>query len=685
MSTVLFEIGTEEMPASYQPSALAQLAELARARLAEERIDVGKISCWGTPRRLTLYLDDVAARQAPAVRQVRGPVVSTAFAADGEPTQAAIGFARSHGIPVNELHVQEIDGQEYVLAVFQNDGRPTTELLPAIFSHLFSSLSFPRTMRWGSSPLRFARPVRWIVAMLDDQVIPCAFGDVTAGRLTRGHRFLAPGEVAIPSAADYRRVMEENHVLVVPEERRETIRLQLEAIAQQDGAVILDDGTLLDETTFRLEYPTAVRCPFDNRFLSLPHEVLQQVLSSEQQFFLLATPAGGLLPAFIGVRNGDRAYLSSVREGYEAVARAKLLDALFFFEQDGARALADRVEELRGVIFQERLGTFYDKAMRLQALAESIAGWLELPAQYTALAARAALLCKADRLTALATEHSQLQGILGGVYARLSGEPEAVATAIGEHVRPRTAADAIPASALGRVVALADKADTVAACFAIGLFPNGKEDPFALERETQGLVRTLAEGGLRLSLDRLLSAALAQLRIEPGEETLATLQRFMRGQVEACLLAAEIPPAIVKAVMAISADLPADALARAQTIRRQVDDPAFPAIVRVAARLASMSRQATEDALREELLTEPAERELLLRYQEIVPRAEFFAARGEFAALPELLATLAPAVARFFAEVMVMVEQPDLRAARLTLVSRLSALFRLLGDLAALS
>ena len=429
MSTVLFEIGTEEMPASYQPSALAQLAELARARLAEERIDVGKISCWGTPRRLTLYLDDVAARQAPAVRQVRGPVVSTAFAADGEPTQAAIGFARSHGIPVNELHVQEIDGQEYVLAVFQNDGRPTTELLPAIFSHLFSSLSFPRTMRWGSSPLRFARPVRWIVAMLDDQVIPCAFGDVTAGRLTRGHRFLAPGEVAIPSAADYRRVMEENHVLVVPEERRETIRLQLEAIAQQDGAVILDDGTLLDETTFRLEYPTAVRCPFDNRFLSLPHEVLQQVLSSEQQFFLLATPAGGLLPAFIGVRNGDRAYLSSVREGYEAVARAKLLDALFFFEQDGARALADRVEELRGVIFQERLGTFYDKAMRLQALAESIAGWLELPAQYTALAARAALLCKADRLTALATEHSQLQGILGGVYARLSGEPEAVATA----------------------------------------------------------------------------------------------------------------------------------------------------------------------------------------------------------------------------------------------------------------
>jgi len=649
---------------------------------------VGEIAGWGTPRRLTLYLADVATQQTPAVRQVRGPSVNAAFADDGEPTQAASGFARSHGIPLNDLRIKEIDGQEFVLAIFHDEGKPTAELLPAIFADLLTGLTFPRTMRWGGSPVGFARPVRWIVAMLDDQVIPFTFGDVSAGRLTRGHRFLSPGEVTIPAAAEYRRLMDENHVLVVPEERREAIRFQLEVIAQQDGAVILDDGLLLDDTTFRLEYPTAVRCPFDERFLSLPREVLIHVLSHEQHFFPLATPAGALLPAFIGVRNGDKAYLSTVREGYEAVARAKLLDALFFFEQDGARGLADRVDDLRGVIYQERLGTLYDKAIRLQTLAGTLAGWLELPAQYGVLAARAALLCKVDRLTVLATEHPQLQGTMGGIYARRSSEPEAIATAISEHLRPQAPGDAIPASALGQVVALADKADTVAACFAIGLIPNGTGDPFALRQEGQGLVRILAEGNLRLSLSQLLSTALAELQIEPAqppEETQRALAAFFRRQVESCLLAADLPPTIVKAVIAISADTPADALSRARTLRRQAGEPDFPAIIHAATRLANLARMATEATSHDELLTEPAEVELLNRYREIAPRAEFFAERGEFDTLPELLATLAPAVTRFFAEVLVMVEQPDLRAARLALIQRLSGLFRLLGDLSVLS
>ena len=679
MSTVLLEIGTEEMPASYLPPALAQLAALARARMAEERIGVGEIATWGTPRRIVCYLTDVAEAQAPAEREVRGPAARVAFAEDGEPTQAAMGFARSLGLPMRALRVRTIGETEFLVAVFHDDGLPTAERLPDIFADLITGLSFPRTMRWGSGSVRFARPVRWIVALQDDRVIPVHFGDVTAGRLTRGHRFLAPGEVAIPTAADYRRIIDENHVLVVPEERRERIREQLDAIAGQDDAVILDDGTLLEEATFRLEYPTAIRCPFDERFLSLPREVLIEVLRHEQHFFPLATAAGTLLPAFIGLRNGDKAYLGSVREGFEAVARAKLLDALFFFEQDAARALGDRVDELRGIIFQEHLGTLYDKAARLHALAGVIAGWLDLPAQYHPLAARAALLCKVDRLSALVADHPALQGVIGGVYARQSGEAEEVAAAIGEHNRPLNG-EPIPASALGRVVALADKADTVAACFAVGLCP-GDADPFGVRQAAQGIVRILAEGELRLSLTALLTRALAQVPgvTQPGEDTLAALRDYFDARLADYLRHAGVAPAVCGAVLAVSADLPADALARAQVISRQVDDLAFHAVIRAAVRLSHL-RPLEEDIVpADALLTEPAERDLLARYQEIAPRAEFFAARGEFRELPDLLAALTAPLTRCFTEA-----PPAKTPARHALLHRNANLFNLLGDLSRL-
>ncbi len=315
MATVLLEIGTEELPAGFMPGALTQLAALARARLQAERINVDAVQAWGTPRRLVLLLTDVAEQQMPAVREMRGPAVTTAFARNGEPTQAAIGFARSQGVSVGELRVKEIDGGEFVIAVFRDEGRPTFELLPAIFPQLINGLSFPKTMRWTASAQRFARPIRWLVALMDDRVVPFTLGELTAGRETRGHRFLAPGAADIPAAADYRRIMEEDHVIVEPDVRREAIRTQLEAIAQQDGATLVDDGSLLEETTFAVEFPTAVRGAFDAGVLSLPNEVLLRVLRHEQNFFPLATAAGELLPAFIAVRNGDKAYQSSVREG----------------------------------------------------------------------------------------------------------------------------------------------------------------------------------------------------------------------------------------------------------------------------------------------------------------------------------------------------------------------------------
>jgi glycyl-tRNA synthetase beta chain len=686
MATVLLEIGTEEMPASYIPPALTQLAELAQARMSAERVAVEQAQTWGTPRRLALHLSGVALQQEAGVREVRGPAVEAAFTTSGMPTQAAIGFARSQGIAISDLRIKQANGAEFVTAVFHDEGLPTTELLPALFTGLISSLTFPHTMRWGAGTLRFARPIRWIVALLDDQVIPFVLDGVTADRMTRGHRFLMSGEVAVPDAAAYRRVMEENHVLVVPEERREAVREGLKAIAQQDGAAIVDDGSLLEETVYSLEYPTAVRCSIDENFLSLPPPVLEHVLSAEQQFFPLKDRDGALLPGFIAVRNGDKAYLGGVRSGYEAVARAKLLDALYFFEQDLRRALLDRVEDLRGIIFQERLGTMHDKAMRLQTLAGAINARLDASSQQRMLAERAALLCKADLVTAMVGEHPMLRGTLGGIFARRTGEPDAVATAIAEHYQPGHDRDPIPASAVGRLVALADKLDTVTGCFAVGLLPAEGDDPYTLRGNALGVVRILAGANLRLPLGQLVDDALATLPappIIPPAEVRAALVPFFRATLERALAIEEIAPAVCQAVLDISADMPADALHRARVITRQLSDPGFAAVVRAATRLAHLAASATDIEPDAALLVEPAELDLHAKYRELAPRADFFASRGEFDELPALLAGLTPAVERFFAEVQVMADDPALRSTRLALARRLSALYRLLGDLSA--
>lgn len=684
MATVLLEIGTEEIPAAYLPPALAQMRELARVRLDAERIVFDAIASWGTPRRLTLYVTDVAEQQAPAVHEVRGPLVEEAFAMSGEPTQAATGFARSLGVAVTDLRIKAIDNAEYLVAVFHDENRPTVELLPMIFRELIGSLTFPKTMRWGAGAVRFARPIRWIVALLNAQVIPVVIEGVAAGHLSRGHRFLSPGEVEVPAAAEYRRVMEENQVMVDHLERREAIRAQVEAIARQEDAVVVDDGSLLDAATFHVEYPTAVRCTYDEQFLSLPTEVLHLVLSHEQEFFPLATPHGALLPTFIGVRNGDKAYLNSVREGYESVAHAKLIDALFFFEQDQRVQLSDRLEALRSVIFLERLGTIYEKVERLQNLADTIAGWLQLSGAEQDDARRAARLCKADLVTAMVTEHPELQGIMGGVYARHAGEPERVALAISEHYRPRSASEPIPATPLGCVLALADKIDTVTACFAAGLMPTDADDPYALRREARGVVRILAEGEYPLALSQLIAQALlpmTQVLLQPQDATQAALEQFFRQCVDQLLSSAGIPSPIVRAAMAVSADVPGEVFRRARLMLALHDHPLFSEVVRTAIRLHNISQNVSGGDIRAELLCEPSEQHLYATYLAHVSEAESLAEQGDFAALFALLAEMVPAVDRFFTDTLVMVEAPELRQNRLTLVWRVANIYRLFGDL----
>ncbi|HEY3378658.1 MAG TPA: glycine--tRNA ligase subunit beta [Armatimonadota bacterium] len=687
MANVLLEIGTEEMPSGHIPPALAQLAELAHARLTAERITFGDLQTWGTPRRIALYLTGVAEQQSPAVREVRGPAAQDAFAINGEPTQAAIGFARSQNLSVHDLRIKKFDDREYVVAVFPTEGRPLFELLPTIFNQLIAGITFPTTMRWGTGRARFARPIRWLVALMDEQIVPLTLDAVTAGRMTRGHRFLAPGEVEIPTAADYPRVMDENQILVDPAARRASIAQQLAAIAHPDNAVILDDGALLEKTTFQLEYPTAVRGAFDPAFLALPREVLIHVLRDEQDFFPLADAEGALLPAFIGVRNGDKAYLGNVREGYERVVHAKLLDAQYFFEQDCRQPLAERAEALRGVIFQERLGTMYDKAKRLESFAGLIAAWCNVPPETRQLAERAAYLAKADLVTAMVIEYPTLQGHMGAVYAGCSGEPAEVATAIAEHYRPRTANEPIPASFLGKVVALADKLDTVAAGYVIGLSSSGSEDPYGVRREANGIMRILADGALPLTISQLLARALRQIPLDTDasrDGLLQQLEAAFRQRLEYLLTSEGFAPRVIKAVLATEADTPASAKRLARFLQDRQEDPSLLTAMQLATRVANMAKHATSDDIDAGVLREPAECALFAAYQEMTPTLEERAKRQDYAGALALLIGLAPTIERFFAEILVMSEDPTLRQARLALCARLTAAFRHLGNLTVL-
>jgi glycyl-tRNA synthetase beta chain len=676
MATVLLELGTEEMPAGYVAPALAQFAQILATQLASERITYDQLVTWGTPRRLAVQFVGMIESQLATNREIRGPRTREAFAPNGEPTQAALGFARRHEMSVQDLRMRTLEGEEYLVAVFPNAGQATLALLPRLFTRSLTALTFPQTMRWGTSPLRFARPIRWLVALWNEQVIPTTAGEVVAGRHTRGHRFLSPEAIAVATAGDYLRIMEENHVLVDPDARRATLEVQLEHAAHAEGAHLQDDGSLLEETTFSLEYPTVVRGSIDPRFLSLPSQVLIQVLRYEQHVFPLVDATGQLLPAFLAVRNGDKAYLGTVRDGYEAVVRAKLIDALFFFEQDCARPLAERVEKLRGVVFQEKAGTYYAKAERMAKLAAQIAARLNFSAEARGHAARAAWLAKADLTTGMVTEHPTLRGAMGDVYARVSNEPDSVAQAIGEHYHPRNTTDFVPETPLGRVVALADKLDTLGVCFAVEGPPGPGDDPYALHAHAHGVMRILLDANWRIPLTELVTWALAPLRLdaETGGEVARRLQSFLDEHLEQLLTATGVTPAVLQAVKAVEPDVPANVARRVHALVRRRGDDHWRAFERLAARAQGVARHRAPSPTDEAAVCDSPEAARVAQAGIQVRRC---CEHGDFQGLFEAVGTLAPVVETLLAGPGL---SADLTSPAQVLLTELVALFDQAAD-----
>jgi glycyl-tRNA synthetase beta chain len=690
---LLYEIGVEEIPASYIEPALTALATAVVTRLVEERLEHGAVESYATPRRFTLILRGVAARQPDVEREVLGPAVAAAYGAGGEPTNAARGFARGQGVPVEALERVETEKGIYVQARVQKIGRPAAEVVPPILAAATRAMPFPRTMRWTKSDLRFARPIRWLVALLGDEVLPVAMDGIAAGRETRGMRFHRSGPFAVRNADEYLRVLAENGVVLDPAARAQSIATGLADEARKAGGKLVADPDLLAEVANLVAWPSVVSGAFDGDFLALPRDVVTTAMRAHQRYFAVEAVAGGkLLPRFLCVVNGPLGGPGGldperVRGGHERVLRARLADARFYWERDSARGVEGREPELAGVVWQEGLGSLADKTERLRALAAAIVeSWDPALAPVVERAARLAKVDQVSEMVRDGKEFTGLQGRIGAEYARVAGEDGAVCAAIADQYLPRGAEDALPATLAGSALATADKLDHVAGAFVAGKIPSGSEDPFAVRRAANGLLRILVEADRHVSLDRLIERALELFRPFWNERdpavVRAELRDFFMQRIDAFLADRGIRYDLADATVHGSMDDPADVRRRAEALAEYSASPDFAPLVVGYKRVANILRGVDRvPPLDPKGLSEPAERELHAAAAAAAGKIrEHRAGRRFGAALAELLALRKP-IDCFFDDVMVMVDEEAVRNRRLALLAEVRELFTGTWDL----
>ena len=681
---LLLEIGLEEMPARFMPPALKQLEELAAEGLAEARLEYGGIRTLGAPRRLALLVTDLAAVQKDVVVQVRGPSLKAAYDEQGRPTKALLGFARSQGIDVADVVQQEVKGVPYVFADKVEAGRPAQEVLPRLLRDWLARLSFPKSMRWGWEETRFARPIRWLVALYGREVLPLEFAGVRAGNTSRGHRFLAPEPLPIDEPGRYEEALARAWVIADPRRRRELIWNEARELAAARGGSIQEDPDLLEEITFLVEYPTVLWGAIAEKHMHLPPEVLVTTMKEHQRYFPVQAGEDRLLPGFIAVANGIQGDAAAVRRGNERVLGARLEDAAFFWSEDRKQPLVTRLEKLERVVFLEKLGSVGDRVRRLTRLAGWLSGHLGLDSAVKAGAQRAAVLSKADLVTYMVNEYPELQGIMGEKYALLAGEDPAVARAIREQYLPRFAGDALPQSPQGRVLALADKMDAIVGCFILGLIPTGSQDPYALRRHAQGICLIAMDGELPLSLSALGREAYAayreQFALDASQEQVEqAMADFFAQRLRYLLGEAGVSYDVIDAVLAAGFDRPAQVLMRARALtefRRHAD---FEALLTAYTRAANLAGKGEGGPVCPELFSDPAEGALWQAVQKAA--ADRAAAGSDFGAVLQIMADLRPAVDAFFDAVLVMAEDAEVRRNRLALLAAVTALMDGVADL----
>ena len=678
---LLFEIGAEEIPAGFMPNILGQLKTLAETKLNDAHLPFESIATYGTPRRLALIVKGLADTSAEISERHKGPSASIAYDADGNPTKAAIGFARGKGLDVADLVVE--DG--YIYAETKTAGVPAKDIVTDMLPQLIAGLNFPKSMHWGNLDAKFVRPVRWLVALLDEDVIPVEFATVKSGNVTRGHRFLGADEITIKNAASYVDTLKENFVMVDQDARRELISKQLHDIAASKNASIVWDDDLLEEINYLVEWPTALCGGFEESYLALPDAAIITPMKDHQRYFPLVDQDGKLLPMFLTVRNGSDHSIEVVQAGNERVLRARLDDAKFFFNEDRKKPLIDRQDGLTKIVFQEGLGNLSDKTERLLTLGRVFSEECELHEDARVVLERATELAKTDLTTGMVTEFTELQGVMGKEYALLDGESPEVAEAIFEQYLPRFAGDVLPQTEAGKVLSIIDKVDNIVATFSRGLIPTGSQDPYALRRQTIGILNILLNSEWNISLRPIIVESMNLLNVpaDKQDELLGQVEEFITLRLKNIFLDREVPHHVIDLLLSNNELSVADAegLVKALLANR-IDENVE--LVQAFTRMYNLVKDVTYTGVDESLLKEDAERALYEMATKASEASIDAWDKNDYDAVVAVPATLVPAINKFFEDVMVMDKDEAIKANRLQLVRLAYSVMAIIGDISAL-
>ena len=678
---LLFEIGAEEIPAGFMPNILGQLKQLAETKLNDAHLPFESIATYGTPRRLALIVKGLADTSAEISERHKGPSASIAYDADGNATKAAIGFARGKGLDVADLVVE--DG--YIYAETKTAGVPAKDIVTEMLPQLITGLNFPKSMHWGNLDAKFVRPVRWLVALLDEDVIPVEFATVQSGNVTRGHRFLGADEITIKNAASYVDTLKENFVMVDQDARRELISKQLHDMAASKNASIVWDDDLLEEINYLVEWPTALCGGFEESYLALPDAAIITPMKDHQRYFPLVDQDGKLLPMFLTVRNGSDHSIEVVQAGNERVLRARLDDAKFFFNEDRKKPLIDRQDGLTKIVFQEGLGNLADKTERLLKLGRVFGEECGLHEDTVVVLERATELAKTDLTTGMVTEFTELQGVMGKEYALLDGESPEVAEAIFEQYLPRFAGDVLPQTEAGKVLSIIDKVDNIVATFSRGLIPTGSQDPYALRRQTIGILNILLGSEWNISLRPIFKASMELLNVaaDKQEELLNQVEEFFTLRLKNIFLDREVPHHVIDLLLSNNELSVADAEGLVNALlANRIDENVE--LVQAYTRMYNLVKDVEYTGVNSDLLKEDAEKELFEAASKASEASSAAWEAGDYDAVVAVPATLVPAINKFFEDVMVMDKDEAIKANRLQLVRLAYSVMAIIGDISSL-
>ena len=678
---LLFEIGAEEIPAGFMPNILGQLKQLAETKLNDAHLPFESIATYGTPRRLSLIVKGLADTSAEISERHKGPSASIAYDADGNATKAAIGFARGKGLDVADLVVE--DG--YIYAETKTAGVPAKDIVTDMLPQLITGLNFPKSMHWGNLDAKFVRPVRWLVALLDEDVIPVEFATVQSGNVTRGHRFLGADEITIKNAASYVDTLKENFVMVDQDARRELISKQLHDMAASKNASIVWDDDLLEEINYLVEWPTALCGGFEESYLALPDAAIITPMKDHQRYFPLVDQDDKLLPMFLTVRNGSDHSIEVVQAGNERVLRARLDDAKFFFNEDRKKPLIDRQDGLTKIVFQEGLGNLADKTERLLKLGRVFGEECGLHEDAAVVLERATELAKTDLTTGMVTEFTELQGVMGKEYALLDGESPEVAEAIFEQYLPRFAGDVLPQTEAGKVLSIIDKVDNIVATFSRGLIPTGSQDPYALRRQTIGILNILLGSDWNISLRPIFKASMELLNVaaDKQEELLSQVEEFFTLRLKNIFLDREVPHHVIDLLLSNNELSVADAEGLVNALlANRIDENVE--LVQAYTRMYNLVKDVEYTGVNSDLLKEDAEKALFEAASKASEASLAAWEANDYTAVVAVPATLVPAINKFFEDVMVMDKDEAIKANRLQLVRLAYSVMAIIGDISAL-